>query len=179
MPGDSADPPLDADWDAAAGRLICQARSLAGTDRLGAALGEAVFPGCVLMLCGELGSGKTRLVEAIAAGLGFSRDAVSSPTFVLVQEYEGRLPVYHFDTWRLRDSDEFLELGADELLEGDGVCCVEWGDRVKDVLPADRVDVRIAATGEQSRCFTLQATGPRCRQMLGEAAERLGAGEAE
>ena len=172
----SGEQQLAASWNAAAGCLTAEAGSLAGTDRLGAALADGLYPGCVLMLCGNLGSGKTRLVEAIAAGLGCPREAVSSPTFVLVQEYEGRLPLYHFDTWRLRDSNEFLELGAEELLEAEGCCCVEWGDRVEEILPPDRVNVQIDSTGADSRRFTFQATGARSRKLLEQLAAALGAG---
>lgn len=154
-------------------RLVCHAPSLAGTDVLGTALATALTPASVIVLLGELGSGKTRLVEAIACGLGCPPEVVTSPTFVLIQEYDGRLPLYHFDAWRLRDSDEFLELGADELLAGDGCCCVEWGDRVADVLPSDRLTVSITPAGPESRRFTCTAAGPRSRRILLQTAATL------
>jgi tRNA threonylcarbamoyladenosine biosynthesis protein TsaE len=131
------------------------------TRRLGLALGAVVTPGTVVALVGDLGAGKTRFVQAVAAALEVERQQVNSPTFVLIQEYEGRLPVYHFDTYRLRDTDEFLELGADEMLTGDGVCFIEWADRVADVLPSDLVRVKIAITGLDERVFHIEATGPR------------------
>ena len=101
------------------------------TERLGAALAEVLPPGTVVALIGTLGAGKTRLVQAVAAALGVPRGSVTSPTFVLVNEYrQGRLPVYHFDTYRLKDDDEFLDLGPDEYFESDGLTFVEWADRV-------------------------------------------------
>jgi tRNA threonylcarbamoyladenosine biosynthesis protein TsaE len=89
------------------------------------------------------------------------RKDVTSPTFLLIQEYAGRLPLYHFDTYRLRDSDEFLELGADELIHGSGVCLIEWADRVADVLPRDLLRIEIETTGPTSRRFAFAGTGPR------------------
>src|SRR5262245_57352159 len=118
-------------------------RSEADTERLGAALAAAVEPGSVVALVGDHGAGKTRLVQATATALGVDRRAVSSPTFVLIHEYDGRLPVWHFDTYRLRDVDEFLELGAEELLSSGGVSFVEWADRVAEALPADHLRIEL------------------------------------
>jgi tRNA threonylcarbamoyladenosine biosynthesis protein TsaE len=97
------------------------------TRRLGEALGAAALPSLVIALVGSLGAGKTRLVRAIADGAGVRDQIVNSPTYVLVQEYLGRLPIIHFDTYRLRSLDEFIELGAEEYLRSDGVCCIELG----------------------------------------------------
>ncbi|MGH7127494.1 MAG: tRNA (adenosine(37)-N6)-threonylcarbamoyltransferase complex ATPase subunit type 1 TsaE, partial [Planctomycetaceae bacterium] len=124
------------------------------------ALGDAVEAGTVVALVGDLGAGKTRLVQAIAETMGVERDAVTSPTFVLIQEHHGRLPIYHFDAYRLRDVDEFLELGVEELLGGEGVCLIEWADRVSDALPEDVLRIDIRVTGESSRAFHLSAAGP-------------------
>lgn len=141
-------------------------RSEAETAELGRKLAVALTSGLVVALVGDLGSGKTRLVQAICEGLGIDREDVTSPTFVLIQEYLGRLPVYHFDTYRLRDVDEFLELGAEELFESDGVCLVEWADRVAEALPADHLRIEIAIAGETERRFRLSATGPRSAAVL-------------
>src|SRR5215471_3766694 len=100
---------------------------LAGTIELGRRLGELLFPGAVVALVGPLGAGKTHLVRAVAEGLGIADSrAVSSPTFVLIQEYRARLPIYHFDAYRLRSQAEFFDLGVHEYFEGDGVSLVEW-----------------------------------------------------
>ncbi len=104
---------------------------LAATEAFGRRLGGLLFPGAVVALIGPLGAGKTHLVRAVAAGLGVPDPrVVTSPTFVLIQEYAGRLPVYHFDAYRLRGENDFSDLGAHEYFEGEGVCLVEWADRV-------------------------------------------------
>ena len=125
---------------------------LAATAALGKRLGERLGPGAVVGLVGTLGAGKTHLARAIAEGLGVPDGrVVTSPTFVLIQEYEGRLPVYHFDVYRLADVGAFLDLGAAEYLEGEGVCIIEWADRVRDWLPAETVWVELEVTGIESR----------------------------
>jgi tRNA threonylcarbamoyladenosine biosynthesis protein TsaE len=141
--------------------LIHEARTPADSDALGAAFAAVCEPGLVVGLIGPLGAGKTAFVRAVAAGLGVPAEAVGSPTFVLIHEYEGRLPVYHFDTYRLRDADAFLDLGAAELFDADGVCLIEWADRVAEVLPADTLWVTIEVTAPESRRFHFQAAGPR------------------
>lgn len=129
------------------------------TANFGGALGALLRPGMVVALNGPLGAGKTRLVRAMVEGLGGDPDLVSSPTFVLIHEYEARVPVYHFDTYRLGDAEEFLELGASELLSGDGVCLVEWAERVTDELPRDRVTLQIEISGPSSRTIHVSAMG--------------------
>ena len=136
------------------------------TRRLGRTIGQAAEPGLVVALVGNLGAGKTRFVQAAAEGLGVEDVPVNSPTFVLIHEYDGRLPVYHFDTYRLRDIDEFLELGADEYMAGDGVCFIEWADRMEEVLPRDRLTVTFEITGEQFRRIEITAGGPRSQRVL-------------
>jgi tRNA threonylcarbamoyladenosine biosynthesis protein TsaE len=137
-----------------------RAHSEADTDRLGAALAAALPPRTTVALIGTLGAGKTRLVQAVAAALGVPRDEATSPTFVLVNEYRGRVPIYHFDAYRLRDEDEFLELGPDEYFESDGITFVEWADRVADGLPKERIEIQCEAVGETERRFMLSATAP-------------------
>ena len=136
------------------------------TAQLGAALAEALQPGLVVALIGGLGAGKTRLVRAVAVAAGVDRREVSSPTFVLIQEYEGRLPIYHVDTYRLAGEEEFLDLGADEYLQGGGVCFIEWADRVVGVLPADVLTIDIRITGETTRELQFSAAGPVSREAL-------------
>jgi tRNA threonylcarbamoyladenosine biosynthesis protein TsaE len=137
------------------------------TERLGAALADVLPPGTVVGLIGTLGAGKTRLVQAVAKALGVPPGNVTSPTFVLVNEYRGgRLPVYHFDTYRLKDEDEFLALGPDEYFESNGLTFVEWSDRVTDLLPRERVEITIDVTGDTTRRFTLNATSPNLATLL-------------
>lgn len=146
--------------------------SESATQQLGRALGETAQPGLVVALVGNLGAGKTRFVQAAAEGLDIPREAVNSPTFVLIHEYEGRLPVYHFDTYRLGDIDEFLELGADEYMSGDGVCFIEWADRMEEVLPKDRLTITFAITGELTRRLTLAASGRVSQSVLQSLAKQ-------
>lgn len=146
--------------------ITIELTSEAETQRLGRSLGEAAQPGLVVALIGNLGAGKTRFVQAAAEGLDIPREAVNSPTFVLIHEYEGRLPVYHFDTYRLADIDEFLELGADEYMSGDGVCFIEWADRMEEVLPRDRLSITLEITGELTRRIRLAAGGPVSQSVL-------------
>src|SRR5919204_168749 len=127
-----------------------------GTTAFGRRLGGLLFPGAVVALVGPLGAGKTHLVRAVAEGLGIADSrAVSSPTFVLIQEYRARLPIYHFDAYRLRGPAEFFDLGAHEYFDGEGVCLVEWADRVEALLPPEHLRVTIEVTGESSRRFTV------------------------
>jgi tRNA threonylcarbamoyladenosine biosynthesis protein TsaE len=132
-------------------------KSESDTERLGQALAEVLPGGTVVALIGTLGAGKTRLVQAFAAAQGVPRDEATSPTFVLVNEYQGRLPIYHIDAYRLRDEDEFLELGPEEYFDSTGVTFIEWADRVADCLPAARLEIRCEATRELERKFTLVA----------------------
>jgi tRNA threonylcarbamoyladenosine biosynthesis protein TsaE len=153
----------------------CDLENEAATERLGAALAEVLPAGTVVALVGTLGAGKTRLVQAVAVALGVPRDAVTSPTFVLVNEYpQGRLPVYHFDTYRLKDDDEFLELGPDEYFESDGITFVEWADRVAGLLPTDRLEITLEVTGETSRRATIGASSSNKSPLVERLAAALG-----
>ena len=140
---------------------------LDATAALGRELGRRLFPGAVIALAGQLGAGKTHLVRAVAEGLGVPDGrAVTSPTFVLMQQYHGRLPIYHFDTYRLPSEAAFEDLGAQEYLDGDGASLVEWADRVSGSLPADHFRVTLAVTGPASRRAHLEATGPRHQSLM-------------
>ncbi len=145
------------------------------TERLGTALADVLPAGTVVALVGTLGAGKTRLVEAVATALGVPSTTVTSPTFVLVNEYrQGRLPVYHFDTYRLKDDDEFLELGPDEYFDSDGISLVEWADRVEHLLPAERVEVTLEVTGEHERLVAIRGTSPTMDRLVGQVAAAFG-----
>ncbi|MBN2477162.1 MAG: tRNA (adenosine(37)-N6)-threonylcarbamoyltransferase complex ATPase subunit type 1 TsaE [Pirellulales bacterium] len=143
------------------------------TATLGALLAELLPNGGTVALCGTLGAGKTRLVQAIAEAAGVDRRDVVSPSFVLIQEYQGRRPVYHLDAYRLRDEDEFLELGPDEYFDGDGITLVEWADRVENCLPKQRLEIQIEVTGPQSRRFRVTAVGARYAAVVEACQKRL------
>jgi tRNA threonylcarbamoyladenosine biosynthesis protein TsaE len=137
-----------------------EAASEADTDRFGVALAAALPPGTTVALLGTLGAGKTRLVQAIASALGIERGEVLSPTFVLCQKYVGRLPIYHLDAYRLRDEDEFRELGPEEFFDSPGLTFVEWADKVYDALPDERVEIEIQVTGPTRRRFVVRGSKP-------------------
>jgi tRNA threonylcarbamoyladenosine biosynthesis protein TsaE len=131
------------------------------TARLGAAIAQVVAPGTTIALIGTLGAGKTRLVAAVAESLGVAPAAVTSPTFVLVNEYTGGpIPIYHFDTYRLKDDDEFLELGPEEYLDSAGIVFIEWADRVRHLLPSERLEITLEVTGSDTRTITIAGTSP-------------------
>ena len=140
---------------------------LAATEALGRRLGPLLFPGAVIALVGPLGAGKTHFTRAVAEGLGVRNPAaVTSPTFTLVHEYAARLPVYHFDTYRLNSPDEFVALGTDEYFHGDGVCLVEWADRVPNALPADRLELRFRVPSERERDLDVIPHGERYEALV-------------
>ncbi len=140
---------------------------LAATEAFGRRLGALLFPGAVIALVGQLGAGKTHLTRAIAEGLEVKNPAaVNSPTFVLIQEYPARLPIYHFDAYRLSGPEEFAQLGTDEYFRGDGVCIVEWADKVEVTLPQDHLRIEIEIVDEQRRVFHILATGAAHQETL-------------
>jgi tRNA threonylcarbamoyladenosine biosynthesis protein TsaE len=143
----------------------------AETELLAGRLAAALVPGTVVALVGNLGAGKTRLVRAVCEALGVDRREVASPTFVLVHEYAGRLSVFHFDVYRLRQPSDFLELGADEYMSSNGVCLIEWADRVEGMLPADHLRIEITATGETTRDFCFRASGPNSDRIIAQLNE--------
>ena len=151
---------------------ICSTRSEEQTELLGRMLAAELAPGLVMGLVGPLGAGKTRLVKALAAALGMDRDEVNSPTFVLIQEYPARIPLYHFDTYRLRDLEEFLELGAEELMAGDGVCLIEWADRVADVLPPETLWIEIRLVSPTAREWEFRSGDPRTQRLIERLREK-------
>jgi tRNA threonylcarbamoyladenosine biosynthesis protein TsaE len=136
------------------------------TGELGSQLASALEPGAIVALVGDLGAGKTCLVQAIAVGLGVPLEFVNSPTFTLVQEYPGRIPVRHCDTYRLRSPEEFLDLGLDELLSPEGVALIEWADRVLHLLPRDILRIEIRILTPAAREFWITANGKTSRTAL-------------
>jgi tRNA threonylcarbamoyladenosine biosynthesis protein TsaE len=136
---------------ATADGLLIKVATEEETARLGRAVADVIEPGVVIGLVGPLGAGKTRVVRAIAETLGVDPGAVASPTFVLIHEYEGRLPIYHFDAYRLKNREEFEDLGVAEYWGLGGVCLIEWADRVRGLLPPDSWIIGIEPTGPTSR----------------------------
>ena len=119
---------------------VIETMSEAETFATGKKLGEEARPGDVYLLDGDLGVGKTVLAKGVAAGLGIT-EPVTSPTFTIVHEYEGRLPLYHFDVYRIGDPDEMYDIGFDEYLYGEGVCLIEWPSIVEELLPETAIPI--------------------------------------
>jgi len=139
---------------------------------LGERLGQAARPGDCVALIGQLGAGKTLLVKGIARGLGIAPAEITSPTFVLIHQHFGRLPLYHLDAYRLSDSNEMLAAGTEEALYGNGLSAIEWADRIADILPVDRLEIAITITGPDARSLRLRPSAAR-GQLLARAAANL------
>ncbi len=139
------------------------------TTRLGRALGGVAEAGDLVCLWGDLGAGKTHLAKAFGAGLGVT-DTIVSPSFVLMAEYDGMLPLFHIDPYRLVSAGDALAGGLIDERQSEGVTLVEWPERLGDALPVDRLDVRIEGTGDEPRTITLIALGDRYRRYLEAAA---------
>jgi tRNA threonylcarbamoyladenosine biosynthesis protein TsaE len=151
--------------------LTIEIADLSQTEAFGRRLGALLFPGAVIALVGPLGAGKTHLTRAVAEGLGVKNPAaVNSPTFVLIQEYPARLPIYHFDAYRLSGPREFAELGVDEYFRGDGVCLVEWADKVDPTLPTEHLRIEIEVVDANRRQFRLEAHGESYEALLRQLA---------
>lgn len=134
--------------------------SLERTEAFGKILGEIVEPGDIVTLEGPLGAGKTALTQAIARGLGIDpRIYVTSPTFSLLHEYQGRIPLYHMDLYRLTGEDEIESLGFSEYLYGNGLTVIEWPERLGSLMPLERLHVALAISGETSRTANLTGYG--------------------
>lgn len=130
------------------------------TGRAGAVLAALLAPGDVIALSGDLGAGKTQLVQGVARGLG-AADPVTSPTFNILMVHEGRLPLYHFDLYRLETAEQLEDIGFYETVEADGVSMIEWGDRFPAELPPDHLLVVIHRLGDERRRFELRSSGTR------------------
>lgn len=151
------------------------------TERAGESLGTLVRAGDVVVLTGDLGAGKTHLVQGMAIALN-AGERVTSPTFNLLLVHPGRVPLYHFDLYRLEREEDLEDIAFYETVEGDGVSAIEWGDRFPASLPPDRLVVAIHRGGEQDRRFEVAGTGERGVELasawlasmrsIGEASER-------
>ena len=137
-----------------------QSASPEETERAGETLAARLRPGSVVALVGELGAGKTCFIRGLVRGLGVNQ-TVSSPTFVLVNEYRGRLPVFHVDAYRTESLAELLDLGLDEYIGGDGVTVVEWADKLPALLPAHTIWVHLMGLGDEPRTINIESSPGR------------------
>ena len=138
------------------------------TGQIAVRLAQLLCSGDVMCLEGELGAGKTRFAQGIGAGLGVSNHIVS-PTFTLIREYATGRPsvkLYHIDLYRIHGADDALAFGIEDYIYGDGICVIEWADRIRDILPADRLWITFHHTGETQRCLQLGATNSHYERVL-------------
>ena len=143
-------------------------KDLEETRKFGIALGKILKPEDVLCLNGDLGSGKTTLTKSIGLGLDVE-DYITSPTFALINEYEGRYPVYHFDTYRLEAIEEVDDLGFDEYIYGKGVSIIEWADRIEKALPREKIIIDIEkGKSEEERILNISGYGKRYKEIIEE-----------
>jgi tRNA threonylcarbamoyladenosine biosynthesis protein TsaE len=137
------------------------------TESLGEQLGHLLEPGGIVCLYGDLGSGKTVFTKGLARGLGVPREVVvRSPSFILIQQYVGRMPVYHADLYRLENAQDVDDIGLRDVMGGNGVAVIEWADKLEALLPAERLDVTLQHLDEATRLISLTAGGARCCHLL-------------
>lgn len=120
------------------------------TREIGSKLGELLTPKSVICLIGDLGAGKTTMTQSLARALGVD-DYITSPTFTIVNEYEGKMPLYHFDVYRIGSSDEMYDIGYEEYINGEGVCIIEWANLIEDILPDEYlyIEMNYKETGRE------------------------------
>lgn len=148
-------------------QIIKKMHTIEDTNSFGRKLAELLQPGDMITMEGDLGAGKTTLTKAIGAGLGVKR-TINSPTFTIIKEYEGRLPLYHMDVYRLESSDE--DIGFEEYFSGEGVSIVEWAQFIEDYLPKERLELTLKHDGE-ARTVLLQPIGERYEKLCKELTE--------
>ena len=148
-------------------RLELISHSPEETQRLGVRIGEIALAGDIFLLVGSLGTGKTCLTQGIVWGLGIKEYALS-PTFVLVRELYGRLPLYHMDLYRLDRIEEIVDLGLDDYFYGNGICVVEWAEKGLSTLPAEHLMIEISYLSETERGFRFKPSGKRSQEILAQ-----------
>ena len=137
------------------------------TQQLGVKIGELALPGDIFLLVGNLGAGKTCLAQGIAWGLDIKEYALS-PSFVIMRELHGRLPLYHIDLYRLDRIEEIADLGLDDYLHGNGVCVVEWAEKGLSALPTEHLMIQINYLSDTERSFQLKPSGKRYQEILAQ-----------
>jgi len=146
---------------------VFQTTSAEQTEALGRQIGALSEPGMFIALCGELGGGKTCFTRGfVAAAAAESAHLVASPTFAIMNEYPGTIPVFHFDFYRLASVHEIAELGFEDYFLGPGICIAEWAERLGELLPADHFSIRFVHAGDNLRTITLTAHGPHSEGLL-------------
>ena len=143
-------------------------KNLEETNAFGIKLGRVLKKGDILCLNGDLGAGKTTLTKSIGKGLGVE-EYITSPTFALINQYSGRIPVYHFDVYRLEAADELYDLGFDEYFYGNGVCIIEWADKIERMIPQEKIVINIEKGNNQDeRILNILGAGNRFEELVKE-----------
>jgi tRNA threonylcarbamoyladenosine biosynthesis protein TsaE len=138
------------------------------TQQLGKELGSILPAGSLIALVGELGSGKTYLAQGIIRGLGVATSYITSPSYTLINEYRGRYPVYHFDLYRLENTQQVEELGYEEYFSSHGVTIIEWADRIRELLPRYHLEIRLKGLAEDTREVTFIPKGVNYQELLNQ-----------
>lgn len=137
--------------------------SVEETEKIAKEIGKSLEPGSVVCLEGDLGAGKTAFTRGLAAAFGVKDYDVSSPTFMIVNEYDGKCPIYHFDVYRISDIEEMFDIGFEEYIYGDGISIIEWADNIKEILPDSYLSVKILkdlSKGEDYREIIVESRNP-------------------
>jgi tRNA threonylcarbamoyladenosine biosynthesis protein TsaE len=141
-------------------------QSVNDTLNIGKAIAKNLESGDIVCLFGQLGSGKTVLTKGISAGLGVEKNKVISPSFVLMRQYKGRIPIYHFDFYRLDNPRDILGIGYEEFFYDEGVCVIEWADRLGELLPQEFLKIELLVKGDKQRLLNFSAQGSRYKALL-------------
>ena len=136
------------------------------TKEIGYRLGKLLTPGSVICLIGDLGAGKTTMTQSLAKAIGVD-DYITSPTFTIVNEYEGNMPLYHFDVYRIGSSEEMYDIGYDEYINSDGVCIIEWANLIEDILPNEYLDIELIYK-DMGREMILKPVGEKYKKIVEE-----------
>ncbi|MGQ9508624.1 MAG: tRNA (adenosine(37)-N6)-threonylcarbamoyltransferase complex ATPase subunit type 1 TsaE [Thermodesulfobacteriota bacterium] len=148
---------------------MLQSKNPSETIRIGRRIGRNLHRGDVVALVGELGVGKTQLIKGLVSGIGGVKSyALTSPSFVLINEYLGKIPFYHIDLFRVNEEREAEELGIEEYLQGEGITAIEWADKIPNLLPPELLWIHLYYTGEKSRLIECIAKGERYEEILKE-----------
>jgi tRNA threonylcarbamoyladenosine biosynthesis protein TsaE len=138
---------------------------------IGKMVSRKLEKGDIVCLFGDLGSGKTVLTKGIGLGLGVDKDKVTSPTFVILRQHEGKLPIYHFDLYRLNSPGDILDLGYEEYLFGEGISVIEWADKLGRLLPGEFLKIKLQVIGENQRKIMISGKGLRYKKLLEDIRE--------
>jgi len=148
-------------------KLVFHSRTPSETVRLGKMIGCLLKRGDVVACIGELGAGKTQFIKGLAQGIGIQKSAyITSPSFTLIQEYEGRIPFYHIDLYRLGDVKEAEGLGLEEYFHSNGITAMEWADRILPLLPEEWLEIHIHGTGKKTRSIEVMGKGKRYLSLI-------------